>query len=165
MAEPPLIELTNITRVYGTGEIAVRALDGINLTVEAGEFIAIMGPSGSGKSTAMNVLGCLDSPTSGEYRFNGVEVGNLSRDQRAPAKHVHEGEGQHHAGWRLRGRRQCQAQRLQAGFDLSHAQSPFVSCAVPAQAACTAPRNSRGKGWPLAAAFAMAMRWFMSAAR
>ncbi len=83
MAEFPLIELVDITRIFGEGEIAVRALDGIDLTVEAGEFIAIMGPSGSGKSTAMNVIGCLDSPTSGKYRFNGVEVGTLSRDQRA----------------------------------------------------------------------------------
>ncbi|MDJ0631127.1 MAG: ABC transporter ATP-binding protein [Rhodobacter sp.] len=83
MNEIPQIELTGITRVYGKGEIAVRALDGIDLTVAAGEFIAIMGPSGSGKSTAMNVIGCLDSPTSGHYRFNGVEVGRLSQDQRA----------------------------------------------------------------------------------
>ncbi|MDJ0821594.1 MAG: ABC transporter ATP-binding protein [Paracoccaceae bacterium] len=83
MAEPPLIDLIDISRVYGTGEIAVHALDGINLTIEKGEFIAIMGPSGSGKSTAMNVIGCLDSPTSGQYRFNGIEVAGLSQDQRA----------------------------------------------------------------------------------
>jgi putative ABC transport system ATP-binding protein len=83
MAETLQIELVGITRVYGEGEIAVRALDGIDLSIEAGEFIAIMGPSGSGKSTAMNVIGCLDSPTSGQYRFNGVEVGRLSQDQRA----------------------------------------------------------------------------------
>ena len=83
MASPPLIELEDICRVYGEGEIAVRALDGINLTVDAGEFIAIMGPSGSGKSTAMNVIGCLDSPTSGHYRFNGIEVSGLTQDQRA----------------------------------------------------------------------------------
>ena len=83
MASPPLIELEDISRVYGEGEIAVRALDGVNLTVESGEFIAIMGPSGSGKSTAMNVIGCLDSPTSGHYRFNGIEVSGLTQDQRA----------------------------------------------------------------------------------
>lgn len=83
MAEPAVIEMEDISRVYGTGDIAVRALDRVNLTIEAGEFIAIMGPSGSGKSTAMNVIGCLDSPTSGHYRFCGVEVATLTQDQRA----------------------------------------------------------------------------------
>lgn len=83
MNEVPIIQLSGVTRVYGSGDIAVRALDGIDLTVERGEFIAMMGPSGSGKSTAMNVMGCLDSPTGGSYRFGGVEVGDLSRDQRA----------------------------------------------------------------------------------
>lgn len=82
-AGAPLIELRDITKVYGRAEAEVRALDGISLTIARGEFVAIMGPSGSGKSTAMNVLGCLDSPTSGSYLFNGVEVGSLSRDQRA----------------------------------------------------------------------------------
>ena len=83
MAEPPLIELEGIARIYGEGDIAVHALDGVNLKVEAGEFIAIMGPSGSGKSTAMNVIGCLDTPTSGHYRFHGIEVAGLNQDQRA----------------------------------------------------------------------------------
>jgi putative ABC transport system ATP-binding protein len=83
MADTPLIRLEDVTRVYGTGDIAVRALDGVSLTIEAGEFVALMGPSGSGKSTAMNVLGCLDSPTSGSYRFAGVEVGRLNQAQRA----------------------------------------------------------------------------------
>ena len=78
-----VIELRGITRVYGQGEAEVRALDGIDLSIRAGEFVAIMGPSGSGKSTAMNVIGCLDSPTSGEYLFNGVDVAGLDRDQRA----------------------------------------------------------------------------------
>jgi putative ABC transport system ATP-binding protein len=81
--QPPLIELRDITRVYGMGEAEVRALDGISLTINTGEFVAIMGPSGSGKSTAMNVLGCLDSPTTGQYLFNGIEVAGLNRDQRA----------------------------------------------------------------------------------
>jgi len=80
---PAVIALRGITRVYGRGEAEVRALDGIDLTIRAGEFVAIMGPSGSGKSTAMNVIGCLDSPTSGEYLFNGVDVARLTRDQRA----------------------------------------------------------------------------------
>ena len=79
----PLIELTEVTKVYGTGQAAVRALDGIDLRIEEGDFVAIMGHSGSGKSTCLNILGCLDSPTSGSYRFRGVEVSQLTRDQRA----------------------------------------------------------------------------------
>ncbi|MCR9238126.1 MAG: ABC transporter ATP-binding protein [Alphaproteobacteria bacterium] len=82
-AQPPLIELRDIIRIYGMGEAEVRALDGVDLQIEAGDFVAIMGPSGSGKSTALNVLGCLDRPTSGNYRFHGTEVANLNRDQRA----------------------------------------------------------------------------------
>ena len=83
MADTALIDLRNVSRVYGSGDIAVRALDDVSLQVKAGEFIAIMGPSGSGKSTAMNVIGCLDHATSGSYLFGGVEVASLSRDQRA----------------------------------------------------------------------------------
>jgi putative ABC transport system ATP-binding protein len=79
----PLIELRAISRIYGRGEAEVRALDRIDLTIRAGEFVAIMGPSGSGKSTLMNVIGLLDSPSSGDYLFNGVSVAGLSRDQRA----------------------------------------------------------------------------------
>ena len=79
----PLIELKGITRHYGSGEALVRALDGVDLAIGKGEFVAIMGPSGSGKSTAMNIIGCLDRPTGGSYRFNGVEVGTLDQDQRA----------------------------------------------------------------------------------
>ncbi len=80
---PPLIELRGVTKVYGSGEAAVHALAGVDLQIEAGDFVAIMGPSGSGKSTAMNVIGCLDAPTSGQYFFQGIEVGQLSRNQRA----------------------------------------------------------------------------------
>ncbi|RPH49028.1 MAG: ABC transporter ATP-binding protein [Desulfobacteraceae bacterium] len=79
----PVIELNGVTRVYGSGAAAVSALQGIDLRIDHGDFIAVMGPSGSGKSTCMNILGCLDTPSSGTYRFKGVEVGNLSRDQRA----------------------------------------------------------------------------------
>jgi putative ABC transport system ATP-binding protein len=82
-SDPPLIRLRGVTRVYGHGVAEVRALDGIDLDIARGEFVAIMGPSGSGKSTAMNVLGCLDRPTSGQYLFDGVEIAGLSRDQRA----------------------------------------------------------------------------------
>jgi ABC-type lipoprotein export system ATPase subunit len=78
----PLIELRGVTKIYGSGPAAVHALAGVDLTIEDGEFVAIMGPSGSGKSTAMNVIGCLDTPTAGEYFFNGISVGNLDRRQR-----------------------------------------------------------------------------------
>jgi putative ABC transport system ATP-binding protein len=79
----PLIELRGITKVYGEGDAAVRALRGIDLVIRPGEFVAVMGASGSGKSTCMNLLGCLDTPTGGEYLFRGVDVGALDRDQRA----------------------------------------------------------------------------------
>ena len=79
----PLIRLRGINRIYGSGEAEVRALDGVDLDIERGEFVAIMGPSGSGKSTAMNVIGCLDAPTNGQYFFNGVEVAHLTQGQRA----------------------------------------------------------------------------------
>ena len=78
-----LIELRAVAKVYGTGRAAMHALRGIDLSIGQGEFVAVMGPSGSGKSTCMNILGCLDTPTSGAYLFQGVEVGTLSRDQRA----------------------------------------------------------------------------------
>ena len=80
---PPLMSLAGVTRIYGSGEARVAALDGIDLDVAAGEFVALMGPSGSGKSTCLNVLGCLDTPTAGEYRFRGVPVSRLDRDQLA----------------------------------------------------------------------------------
>ncbi len=80
---PPLIALDRISKVYGEGEVAVHALDDVSLTIAEGEFVAIMGPSGSGKSTAMNIIGCLDTPSSGDYLFQGVEVGQMARNQRA----------------------------------------------------------------------------------
>src|SRR5579862_7445142 len=78
-----LIELRDVTKIYGSGEAEVAALRGIDLDIYDGEFVAVLGPSGSGKSTAMNILGCLDTPTSGQYFFRGVDVATLSRDQRA----------------------------------------------------------------------------------
>lgn len=83
MTEGPLIALQGIGRSYGEGEAEVRALDGVDLTIRRGEFVAIMGPSGSGKSTAMNIIGCLDRPTSGRYLFEGTDVSGLDRDGRA----------------------------------------------------------------------------------
>jgi len=79
----PLIRLRGVTRRYGSGQAELMALKGIDLEVTAGEFVAIMGPSGSGKSTAMNILGCLDTPTGGAYLFKGEHVEKLTRDQRA----------------------------------------------------------------------------------
>jgi putative ABC transport system ATP-binding protein len=81
--EPPLIEFRAVTKVYGSGAAAVHALAGVDLSIQAGEFVAIMGPSGSGKSTAMNIIGCLDTPTSGGYLLKGIDVGRLARNQRA----------------------------------------------------------------------------------
>jgi len=78
-----LIELRDVTKVYDTGDVQVKALAGVSLDVEAGESIAIMGASGSGKSTLMNLLGCLDRPTSGAYHLNGEDVGTLDRNRLA----------------------------------------------------------------------------------
>lgn len=79
----PLIALQEITKTYGQGFAEFQALRGVNLRIEIGDFVAVMGPSGSGKSTAMNILGCLDSPTSGAYLFRGMPVEKLTRNQRA----------------------------------------------------------------------------------
>jgi putative ABC transport system ATP-binding protein len=82
-SSPIVVEMRDIYKIYGSGATEVRALDGVSLSIRAGEFVAIMGPSGSGKSTCMNILGCLDVPSSGEYWFRGVEVGGLDRDELA----------------------------------------------------------------------------------
>ncbi|MFZ2103654.1 MAG: ABC transporter ATP-binding protein [Oricola sp.] len=81
--QPPVISLRGVTRDYGEGEAEVRALRGIDIDIGRGEFVAIMGPSGSGKSTAMNIIGALDTPTAGTYRFLGSDVGGFDRQQRA----------------------------------------------------------------------------------
>jgi len=78
-----IVKVEGLTKVYGSGEIAVRALDGIDLTIDDGEFVAIMGPSGSGKSTLMNILGCLDRPTEGHYWLGGEDVSKLKKAELA----------------------------------------------------------------------------------
>jgi len=78
-----VISFSGVTKSYGEGEATAYALRGVDLEIKSGEFVAIMGPSGSGKSTAMNIIGCLDTPSEGQYLFEGIDVGGLSRDQRA----------------------------------------------------------------------------------
>jgi len=79
----PLIRFENVRKTYGAGEAAVHALAGVDLAINTGEFVAVLGPSGSGKSTCMNILGALDTPTEGRYLFGGTDVGKLTRDARA----------------------------------------------------------------------------------
>ncbi|MET0365893.1 MAG: ABC transporter ATP-binding protein [Sphingobium sp.] len=83
MSEAPIISLRGVTKVYGTGATAFSALKGVDLDINTGDFVAVMGPSGSGKSTTMNILGCLDVPTEGTFLFRGHHVEALDRDQRA----------------------------------------------------------------------------------
>ena len=82
-AEAPIIELRGVTKVYGEGARAVHALNGVHLAIARGDFVAIMSPTGPAKSTAMNTLGCLDRPPTGQYLFQGGPVESLGRDQRA----------------------------------------------------------------------------------
>ena len=90
-SEKHLIEFRGVTKVYGKGQASMQALQGIDLRINEGEFVAIMGPSGSGKSTCMNILGCLDMPTSGTYLFRDVDVGRLTRNQRALLRRYYQG--------------------------------------------------------------------------
>lgn len=90
-SEQHLIEFKGVTKVYGEGQASMQALRGIDLSIDEGEFVAIMGPSGSGKSTCMNIIGCLDTPTSGLYTFKGVDVGRLGRNQRALLRRYYQG--------------------------------------------------------------------------
>ncbi len=79
----PIVQMVDIAKIYGSGNTEVRALNGVNFHIDHGEFVAIMGPSGSGKSTAMNIIGCLDPPSVGNYNFCGLDVAKFSNDQRA----------------------------------------------------------------------------------
>jgi len=83
-----LIEIRDLVKVYTLGEVEVRALDGVSLSIAAGEFVAIMGPSGSGKSTLMNLLGCLDRPTAGSYVLDGIDVSAMDSDSRAEVRNA-----------------------------------------------------------------------------
>ena len=83
MAQQPIIQTENLTKIYGAGEIAVTALGGVDIHISPGEFVAVMGPSGSGKSTLMNILGCLDRPTEGRYILDGKDVSDLDKKQLA----------------------------------------------------------------------------------
>jgi putative ABC transport system ATP-binding protein len=91
MSAPLLITFDRIWKSYGEGEARVHALAGVDLAIRSGEFVAIMGPSGSGKSTAMNVIGCLDTPTAGTYSFMGVDAGRLDRNRRALLRNLYVG--------------------------------------------------------------------------
>lgn len=91
MSGAPLINFDKVWKTYGEGEARVNALAGVDLAIPRGQFVAIMGPSGSGKSTAMNIVGCLDTPTAGTYSFMGVDAGRLDRGRRATLRNLHIG--------------------------------------------------------------------------
>jgi putative ABC transport system ATP-binding protein len=87
----PVVQLQNVTKTYGTGAAAFQALKGVDLSIDEGEFVAVMGASGSGKSTTMNIIGCLDRPTTGSYLFDGVAIERLSRDDHARLRRLYLG--------------------------------------------------------------------------
>jgi putative ABC transport system ATP-binding protein len=91
MLATPLLAFQDVWKTYGRGEAKVHALAGVDLAIGKGEFVAIMGPSGSGKSTAMNIIGCLDTPTAGSYRFQAVDAGRLDRNRRAALRNLYVG--------------------------------------------------------------------------
>ena len=139
ISEHSLINLQGVTKVYGRGSAAMQALRGIDLHIGQGEFAAVMGPSGSGKSTCMNILGCLDTPSEGAYLFEGVDVGKLSRDQRALLR-------RHYLGFVFQG-----FNLLNRTSALENVELPLVYRAVPAderrESALRALEAVGLKGW------------------
>ncbi|HEY7657358.1 MAG TPA: ABC transporter ATP-binding protein [Burkholderiales bacterium] len=123
-----VIELRAVTKTYGSGQAAVHALRGVDLRIGHAEFVAVMGPSGSGKSTCMNILGCLDTPTSGSYLFEGVEVGQLSRQQRALLR-------RHHLGFVFQ------------GYNLLNRTSALENVELPLLYRGVAPRERAAGAW------------------
>ena len=138
-ARPPLIALQGVTKVYGSGQAAMSALGGIDLFIERGDFIAVMGPSGSGKSTCMNILGCLDTATTGVYLFEGINVAKLSRNQRALLR-------RHYLGFVFQG-----YNLLNRTSALENVELPLIyrgTAAVERQARALSAINAVGlKGW------------------
>jgi putative ABC transport system ATP-binding protein len=134
-----VLTLHDIAKVYGLGSAAVHALRGVDLEIDRGEFVAVMGPSGSGKSTCMNILGCLDTPTSGTYLFNGIDVGRLSRDQRALLR-------RHYLGFVFQG-----FNLLHRTSALENVELPLIYRGVPARERHTRARAALAavglKGW------------------
>jgi putative ABC transport system ATP-binding protein len=123
-----IISLDSVHKVYDTGEVKIEALRGVSLEVTAGEFVAVMGASGSGKSTLMNLIGCLDRPTKGSYRFEGQDVGRMSRDQLA----------------RLRNRK---LGFVFQGFNLLNRHTALENVELPLLYAGLSPRKRRQRGW------------------
>ena len=135
----PLIEVKDVSKVYGQGHAAMKALRGVDLGIDEGEFVAVMGPSGSGKSTCMNILGCLDTPTNGSYLFKGVEVENLSRNQRALLR-------RHYLGFVFQG-----YNLLNRTSAIENVELPLIYRSMPAGERQARARKSLGavglKGW------------------
>jgi putative ABC transport system ATP-binding protein len=135
----PLIDLEDVSKVYSTGAVEVHALRGVSLTVRAGEFLALVGSSGSGKSTLLNILGFLDRPTSGVYRFEGQDVGRLSRRERALLRN-------HKLGFVFQ------------GFNLLKRHTAAENVALPLLYAGVPPRQRRGRALELLSLVGLADR-------
>jgi putative ABC transport system ATP-binding protein len=133
------IELRGVTKVYGAGQASMCALQGIDLDIDDGDFVAVMGPSGSGKSTCLNILGCLDTPTMGTYRFKGIDVGQLDRNQRARLR-------RHYLGFVFQG-----YNLLNRTSAVENVELPLVYRGVPARQrrdqACQALESVGLTGW------------------